>query len=94
MNVGTSGEPSRIDNWSIEHVFLDESMQFTAPTIQGVVKGRPIKKDLLLWFDLENKIAMTRDTVYAIGDPNPFWMGNFLAAGNDIEDLEIKSTMH
>jgi hypothetical protein len=86
-------EPVLIDNWRIDHVFLDETMTSAAPVIKGFVDGR-MKSDILLWFDLDNGIAMTKDQVFKIGDPNAFWMGRFLADGHSPEDLEIKDTTH
>jgi len=84
----------KIDNWQIQHIFIDDSMTYSAPVIQGIVDGKRIKKDILLWFDLKEMIAMTKDQVFKIGEPNPSWMSVYLASGNDPEDLEIKDTTH
>lgn len=84
----------KIENWEIQHVFLDDTMTFSAPVIKGRVEGKKIVEDVLLWFDLENKVAMTRKEVFKIGEPNTQWMGVFLATGNSPEDLEIKDTTH
>jgi len=91
---GKPEDLKQIDNWQIEHVFLDDSMTYSAPVINGTVNGRRVKADVLLWLDLENKVAMTKDTVFKLGNPNSQWMGHFLARGNDPEDLEIKATTH
>jgi hypothetical protein len=87
-------EPQQIDNWRIEHVYLDETMTMSAPVIKGLVEGRLVKPGILLWFDLEKRVAMTENHIFKIGDPNRQWMGHFLAAGHDPEDLEIKDTNH
>lgn len=89
-----SEEPKQIDNWRIEQVYLDDTMTFSAPVIQGFVGGKKVKSDILLWFDLENKVAMTKDEIFKIGNPNSLWMGHYLASGHDPEDLEIKDTTH
>lgn len=83
-----------LENWRIERVFMDESMMFAAPVIDGFVNGQRIRRDLLTWLDLEEGIAMTRSNVFKVGQPNPQWMGVFLAQGNDPGDLEIKGTTH
>lgn len=91
---GKTEEPKQIDNWKIEHVYLDDTLTYVAPIIKGTVEGKGIKADVLLWLDLENKVAMTKDQIFKLGNPNAQWMGYFLATGNDIEDLEIKATTH
>jgi len=87
-------ETKKLDNWKIEMIFIDDTMTYSAPVIKGFVGGRRVKPDVLLWFDLEEGIAMTKDNVFKIGDPNPQWMTVFLATGNDPADLEIKDTTH
>ena len=87
-------EHQQIDNWRIEQVYLDESMTFSASVIKGVVGGRSVKPEILLWFDLEKKIAMTENQIFKIGDPNHQWMGHFLASGHEPDELEIKATNH
>lgn len=84
----------QIDNWKIEHVFLDNSLTYSAPVIKGFIKGRRVETDVLLWFDLKKRIAMTKDKIFKIGEPNPQWMSIFIATGNSPEDLEIKDTIH
>ena len=84
----------KIDNWKIDHVFLDASMTFEAPVLRGFVSGKKVKPDVLLWFDLEKGVAMTKDQIFEIGEPNNQWMSFFLATGNNPEDLEIKDTTH
>lgn len=87
-------EQPKIDNWKIEMVFLDESMTFQAPVLKGYVAGKRVKPDVLLWFDLDKGVAMTKDRVFKIGEPNTQWMSVFLATGNSPVDLEIKDTTH
>jgi len=87
-------ERPKIDNWKIEMVFLDDTMTFQAPVLKGFVSGKRVKSDVLLWFDLEKGVAMTKDRIFKIGEPNPQWMSVFLATGNSPEDLEIKDTTH
>lgn len=87
-------EPQQIDNWRIERVYLDESMTLSAPVIKGIVAGQYVKPEVLLWFDLEKKVAMTENQIFKIGNPNYQWMGHFLSSGHDPGDLEIKDTNH
>lgn len=91
---GKTEELNLLDNWKIEHVYLDETMTYSAPVIQGFVDGKRVKTDVLLWFDLDKKIAMTKDQIFKIGNPNAIWMGQYLASGHEPEDLEIKDTTH
>lgn len=90
----SDNDQHKIDNWKIESVFLDDTLTYSAPVIKGFVSGKRIKSDVLLWFDLKKGIAMTKDTIFKIGEPNPQWISVFLAAGNSLEDLEIKDTTH
>lgn len=84
----------KINNWQIQNVFLDDSMTYSAPVIQGIVDGKGVKTEVLLWFNFKEDLAMTQSQMFKIGEPNAQWIGAFLAAGNDPEDLEIKDTVH
>jgi len=83
-----------LENWEIHHVFLDETMTVAAPVIKGFSEGKEIKNDILLWFDLEEEIAMTKDHIFKIGTPNERWMIMFLATGRRLDELEIKGVNH
>ena len=84
----------RLDNWQVRVGYIDESMTVAAPFLRGRVGNKMIKNELILWFDLEEGVAMTQESIFKIGDPDREWMVQFLAAGNKPEDLEIKGTNH
>lgn len=84
----------QLDNWQIRIGYIDESMMVAAPFIRGTAGTEIIKNDILLWFDLEEGIAMTSKRIFKIGKPDKDWMFQFLALGNKPEDLEVKGTNH
>lgn len=88
-------EPLEIlDNWTISEIFVDAEELLVAPILSGYVDGKRIKADIVLWFDVDEKIIMTIDKIFTIGAPNVQWMTKLLNAGHCPHDLEIKATLH
>ena len=81
-----------IENWLISQVIngSDESW----PVIAGFIDGKFVQPALLLWFDLDKKIAMTDKHIYSVGKPNQPWVTTYLANGNCIDNHEIKDIVH
>jgi hypothetical protein len=81
-----------IEQWLIDHVDVDE--KYTIPVMKGLVDGKKIKTDAVLWLDVDEKIAMTKGEIYKLGEPNNAWFNAITASGYTLKNVEIKATIH
>lgn len=90
----TEETPKMLENWTISEILVDEDEMLVAPVLNGYVDGKRIKADIVLWFDVDEKIIMTSDKIFKTGNPNVQWITRLLNAGHCPHDLEIKATLH
>lgn len=94
MREMTEETPKMLENWTISEILVDEDEMLVAPVLNGYVDGKRIKADIVLWFDVDEKIIMTIDKIFKTGNPNVQWITRLLNAGHCPHDLEIKATLH
>lgn len=88
-------EKFQIDNWWVDQIELEEDkIKYFAPFLSGFVNGERTKRSILLWMNLEEGLAITEEKTFKLGEPNSNWHAQVLASGRDLEDYEIKGTLH
>ncbi len=85
-------EPEKIDNWTLDRSNADDKI--TTVVLVGDINGKSVRTDVIYWLDLNDRIAMTQNEIYRLGDPDPFWHSFLLSNGITLKDMQIKSTTH
>jgi hypothetical protein len=93
--VKTTEREMEIHDWVVDRVEVGErpNVMF-APVLKGVVKGENHRTDIILWLDTKEKVAMTHETAYKLGDPDALWYTRLVSSGYSLEDMDIKDTIH
>ncbi len=87
-------EHKTLEGWLVGEVATQDEYIPIVPVVRGVVDGKLTEFAPLLWLDFEKKILMTDKTTYKMGNPNQLWLMQFLSSGHQIDDLEIKDSVH
>lgn len=89
----------KIERWSVR---VDDSNPYKAPehrplVLCGEVYGRddfndgdPVTTSRVLSLDVKGKVARTRNTTYAIGEPDPKWVAWLSERGQSPEQFSLE----